>query len=631
MVGSRSNRWRSIHWIQPIVYTVLLGVAVACSGGGAPSGILYAAPPAQAPTPSPSTGPTPSSGGDLASAGPLINMVFASSVDAKGQLVNPRFTFPLDEPQITAVVQVGQLAHLKSPLSITWFLLNDDGTEKKLFEHTIDVQSRDRAYSRIKNPGALGDTLYRVTASLEGTTRQTRVATRTKKGNSAISLPLSNPSDLPADGGSGKVPQSAQAPTGQPPASADCSYASLRPNNVSSNNTDYDMDTVVVTAGLQCSQPQAVLKVDATVNGSSQGVGYLYPDGNQFKETNFYINPCVHPGGSDLPGTQIKVHGTLQNARAENTGLDGLDATITIGDDTEAPFLAASSVPDKGTKVKPGDKIEVYVQAEEDFLGSWQTGVHSIQVTANPGGMVGEAWTNPDRLPQPCDRKTWNKKLVPVTYTVPDNPPPAILLCAIADDYMGNESSKCAAFPTVDDCLTSPGKEMGVGAPCIQGTQETVYNATIVNGRFTDFVLNPLSAHFYLWSVGPGQLKGQAHLSVHHFSTHQDSDPRSNCPYNTVTGSPVEWDVSLNGQFFKMPDGSVQILFQATPPQSPPWVMQPDACGGPVPQPGVHWTGLSGKLVGGVFDRRQENPLPANGTGEFYTIIHIEQLRPRSH
>jgi hypothetical protein len=397
---------------------------------------------------------------------------------------------------------------------------------------------------------------------------------------------------------------------------------------VGANAVDWDMDTVMITADLQCQEPQAALRVEATVNGSPQGVGYMYPNGTQLTETNFYINPCVNPGGSDLPGTQVKVHGTLENARADNIGPGGLDATITLGNDTQAPYLTAHSVPDKGTKVKSGDEIYVYAEAHED-LASWQTGVHSVQVTANPGGLVGQPWTNPENRPEPCDRKTWRKALDPVTYIVPDNPPPAILLCAVADDYVGNESTKCAAFPTVDDCLTSPGRAAGAGAPCIQGTYDAHYDVTIVNRNLTDHVIQPLSARFSLWSVGPGQLKGQGHLSLRHFSTHQDSDPRSHCPFNTVTGGPVEWDVTLAGRYFKMPDGGTQVLFQATPPQGPAWVMQPDTCGGPAPQPGAHWTAFSGKLVNGVFDLRQENRLPANGTGDFYTIVHMEQLKPR--
>ncbi len=60
---------------------------------------------------------------------------------------------------------------------------------------------------------------------------------------------------------------------------------------------------------------------------------------------------------------------------------------------------------------------------------------------------MGTPWTNPDRLPRPCGAKTWSKNYQ-VTYTVPDNPPATIELCAITDDYEPNQNSKCADFPT---------------------------------------------------------------------------------------------------------------------------------------------------------------------------------------
>jgi hypothetical protein len=67
---------------------------------------------------------------------PIISMMMASSVDAKGQLVNPRFSFPQTEKQITAIVQLGNIKG--SQLTMTWYKTSDEGNEK-LSDHQIQV------------------------------------------------------------------------------------------------------------------------------------------------------------------------------------------------------------------------------------------------------------------------------------------------------------------------------------------------------------------------------------------------------------------------------------------------------------------------------------------------------------
>ncbi len=101
---------------------------------------------------------------------PIISMVMASSIDAKGQIVNPRFTFPPNEPQMTAIVRVGKIKG--SQLNVTWYKSSESGDEK-LFEHQIQVKSNDRAFSVGKNAsGTLLAGTYKVVATLEGQTKE---------------------------------------------------------------------------------------------------------------------------------------------------------------------------------------------------------------------------------------------------------------------------------------------------------------------------------------------------------------------------------------------------------------------------------------------------------------------------
>ncbi len=74
-------------------------------------------------------------------------------------------------------------------------------------------------------------------------------------------------------------------------------------------------------------------------------------------------------------------------------------------------------------------------------------GVQRVQLTS-PESLI-EEWTHPSRLPAACDQKSWSQVLKG-SYKVPNNPPPVIKLCAIAEDYAGNENLKCGEFPTGD-------------------------------------------------------------------------------------------------------------------------------------------------------------------------------------
>ena len=68
---------------------------------------------------------------------------------------------------------------------------------------------------------------------------------------------------------------------------------------------------------------------------------------------------------------------------------------------------------------------------------------NGFRLIALPGGQVRDPWVNSaSPLSQVCAQKTWEQNYE-ATYTVPSNPPPIIKLCALAEDYVGNESSNC--------------------------------------------------------------------------------------------------------------------------------------------------------------------------------------------
>jgi hypothetical protein len=202
-------------------------------------------------------------------------------------------------------------------------------------------------------------------------------------------------------------------------------------------------------------------------------------------------------------------------------------------------------------------------------------------------------------------------------------PTPTKVIGAVEITQAGPDETTIS--PIGSTCLDHPSQDAQKGPPCLHGTFEAHYDITTqVNNHETDHVTSPLSVQFSLWDVQPGILKGSAHLTHSLHATMEDTEALG-CKLSTEIADPFEWDVQLNGQYFARPDGSIQVIFQATPAQGPAYPARFEDC--PIPdrqEPGVNWSALSGKLMNGVYDFRQDNPLPANSTGEFYTIIHME-------
>jgi hypothetical protein len=70
---------------------------------------------------------------------------------------------------------------------------------------------------------------------------------------------------------------------------------------------------------------------------------------------------------------------------------------------------------------------------------SWQTGVHSLQVTG-PQGLLGSK--DGGRLPKACGDKS-KSLTVQGTHRVKRSDPPVIELCAVTEDYVPNTNTKC--------------------------------------------------------------------------------------------------------------------------------------------------------------------------------------------
>lgn len=118
--------------------------------------------------------------------------------------------------------------------------------------------------------------------------------------------------------------------------------------------------------------------------------------------------------------------------------------------DRQAPNLHTTSVPPKGTKVKPGDRIAVTMVARDD-ANRVQSGIHRIQLVARTaGGDVRVGGQDYPLVPRPnCEGMPEARTLV-LTYTVPNNPPPIVRLVAVTEDFVNLSDHDIGLFPTGD-------------------------------------------------------------------------------------------------------------------------------------------------------------------------------------
>jgi len=112
-------------------------------------------------------------------------------------------------------------------------------------------------------------------------------------------------------------------------------------------------------------------------------------------------------------------------------------------DDKTPPTLAVHSSPPKDTKVKPGQKIRVSITATElSTPSAHQSGIRVIKLFAQDAQVAVKTFGTCGPTATPRSYQT--------IYTVPNDPPPVVELRAATQDWVGNETSKIADFPTGD-------------------------------------------------------------------------------------------------------------------------------------------------------------------------------------
>lgn len=216
--------------------------------------------------------------------------------------------------------------------------------------------------------------------------------------------------------------------------------------------------------------------------------------------------------------------------------------------------------------------------------------------------------------------------LAACTSTNPASPTPTPILAVERTPTPSASEGSRSPSASGGDCLAQANGEALVGQPCIEGTYELVHDVIDQQiDQITDHTVAPMKVTFSVWAVAQGTLKGTAHFAYSMTSTVTDTTRAPSCPVQTEKVDPLTWDVELDGQYFSQPDGSILVNLLATPKQGPGYTERFEDC--PIPDraaPGIVFAALSGTLIGGVSDARNDLPMPPKTTGQSYVTTHME-------
>lgn len=364
--------------------------------------------------------------------GPIMFVVTAHDVDQEGVPVDLALEFAADDPQISVVVLIGDVEP-GARLGVGWTWLDGPDGEQPLFEHELDVDGGDVAFSHGIATGPLAAGRYRASVSVGGSTTDALFAVRATpitfpevRSGFARQQQPAEPAP-PASGPSGTVP----APSENAPGAVCQPWVQIS-------------SLLAMTGATGCGDAVGdddnLLEVTAWVGGNSPfGLGQARGD---------FIKP-VRPDPCDLGGSDLETE-PVSYAVTVISGPDEGKLFRKQGPapepDTHAPFGFLDSEPSSGGQVSEGDRIAIEITADDrSSVDSVVTGIASVVLTTNTGQEVGrEVFEGPVA----CDKDRL-RRVVRLEYLVPANPPELVQLVATVRDYQGHETTLQATYPTV--------------------------------------------------------------------------------------------------------------------------------------------------------------------------------------
>ena len=391
------------------------------------------------PTESPSTAPASTElvfdqSETMTPLGAILSMVAAGSVDPAGSPVAVSGNFTTASDQVSVVIDIGALAEPTAELIVSWFQLDGSTPLVPAFEHRIEVQAGDHAFSTGVSQGLLALGRYEVTAAVGSDSRS--VMWMVSEEGSLADSPGFAPDagrvpPSPGDPGSGLPPAAGEsgAVHGAVAAAASaggCGLSVVPLGLVSAwiDVTGCGGGSTVVGAGAA----GAPMRVIETVTGD-----FVRPYG---------ADPC-RVGGSDLPYSEITFAARID--AGPHAGLAG-STNRRLGPDEAPPTVTVEATPPVRTQVFPGDTILLVIRVDDGISpGLGQTGVRDIRVTQADGTVVHEQQFG--LQPTPCDKARLHQEIA-VTVTVPADPEDMFWIDVGAGDFASAPVTTGLAWPT---------------------------------------------------------------------------------------------------------------------------------------------------------------------------------------
>jgi hypothetical protein len=420
------------HRVAPAVLLAIVAISAACSAGGERK---------EEPAPVESVSSPP-----LAPDGALIGVVMARAVGEDGQPVKPGLAFAAVDDQIAAIVGVGEVP-AGSTVTIQWRRWVGPDEREPLFEHRIKVEPFQHAYSIGVSRGRLLAGIYEVVATLgenqswspllvRDASEAELAATRSHTGTAvpvAVQIQPEHEPGPPAAGDSGAVSPALEDDDGEPFPDTETSTGCTLGTSGFWNGLFVEAEGRARGGRDQCGE-QFVLAASVD-RGAKQDLTQFALEGSR-GQGHAMFHPCELPGGTDEPGTRI----ALETREVGREG-EAARGVVTIPD-LGPPFVAITSRPGPGARVRRGQRIQVFGFA----LGYPGPGLRFAELSG-PGGVFAREDFGEG---ESCDPETF-MKLVRGTYRVPDDPPPIITLQATVEDRSDRTGTANAEYYTAGE------------------------------------------------------------------------------------------------------------------------------------------------------------------------------------
>lgn len=410
-------------------------VLVACGGGGAGDERAQRSPVNEAKA-------------ALQPDGPLRGLGLTERMPDGGSPIAPRLAFTTRNRQVAAVVVLGRDVPEGATLTVAWYRFAGPDEREHLFSHEIAVGPGGRGLSQGVSETGIAPGVYETVATLDEWQVRTPWVVRVADPSAAASALVRTSDAMLASAGtfaqsgdeSWNVPEAGESSWWEEPSSGDLPEAPPAANldECTVNNVSGDLDPFTeLTAHASWIGRCPERTLAATVSGPPQMLATAAPTEGPFSLMYGQGDVCELPGGSDLPGTVVRLTAL--------GGTEGPHSTdYTLPDRGEALVAGLETHPEPGGQVEAGDRISVHALA---MVMPPALGVEKLSIYAGDRLVDSVGNASGSTEPQSCDLGRLLARIV-TDYQVPADPPPIVRICAEAVGFDGTKNRDCAEFYT---------------------------------------------------------------------------------------------------------------------------------------------------------------------------------------